>query len=193
MKSSDLSPSIQLLRLKLMKTIYFAASSLDGYIADNNNSLEWLFQFPEAAVDNYIESFVNSVGALAMGSTTYEWILNHMKPGEKWPYQAPAFVFTHKKRDPIPDANITFVSGDVRPIHEMMKQLANKKNIWIVGGGDLAGQFYDAHLLDQLIIQIASVTLGSGAPLFPRHLSKPLKLESVKRLSEEFVELIYQT
>lgn len=83
------------------------------------------------------------------------------------------------------------VQGDVVPVHELMKTASRNKDLWIVGGGDLAGQFYDAKLLDQLIIQLASTTLGAGAPLFPRQLSRPLKLQSVKRIGEEFVELIY--
>lgn len=59
-----------------METVYFAASSLDGYIADKNNSLDWLFQFGEP-IGNYIGKFLDTVGALAMGSTTYQWILDH--------------------------------------------------------------------------------------------------------------------
>lgn len=175
-----------------MKTIYFAASSLDGFIADKNNSLDWLFQFGEPK-DNYIEKFLDTVGALAMGSTTYQWMCDHL-PGfgdGKWPYKVPTFVFTSRKLTSYPDADIRFVNGDVRSVHQQMVQEAKTKNIWIVGGGELVGKFYDAQLLDELIIQIVSVTLGEGAPLFPRQLKKPLRLESVMRLDKEFVELRY--
>ncbi|HAR41261.1 MAG TPA: deaminase [Bdellovibrionales bacterium] len=175
-----------------MKTIYFAASSLDGFISDKNNSLEWLFQFGEPK-GNYIENFVNTVGALAMGSTTYEWMCNSL-PGfgdGKWPYRVPAFVFTNRELPVYSGADIRFVKGDVRPVHQMMAAEAKDKHIWIVGGGELAGKFYDAHLLDEFIIQFVSVTLGGGAPLFPRKLKKPLKLESVQRLDQEFAELRY--
>lgn len=175
-----------------MKTIYFAASSLDGYIADKNNSLEWLFQFGEPK-GNYIEKFLAGVGALAMGSTTYQWMCDHLPDfGDgKWPYNVPTFVFTSRNLQSFPNADIRFVNGDVLPVHQQMIQEAQDKNIWIVGGGELVGKFYDQGLLDELIIQFVSVTLGGGSPLFPRQLKKPLRLESVKRLDQEFVELRY--
>lgn len=176
-----------------MKTIYFAASSLDGFIADKHNSLDWLFQFGEPK-GNYIENFLNTVGALAMGSTTYQWMCDHLPEfGDgSWPYKIPAFVFTSRKLAPYPNADIRFVNGDVGPVHEQMVQEAKGKNIWIVGGGELVGKFYDADLLDELIIQFVSVTLGEGAPLLPRKLRRTLKLESVRRLDQEFVELRYK-
>ena len=63
-------------------------------------------------------------------------------------------------------ADIRFVRGDVRPVHARCVP-AGGRNIWIVGGGDLAGQFHDAGLLSEVIVQIGSVTLGRGKPLFP--------------------------
>ena len=74
-----------------------------------------------------------------------------------------------------------------------MVRAAGSKNIWIVGGGDLAGQFFDAHLLDEAIIQVASVTLGKGKPVFPRRVtSPPWKLLSVRQVGSGFAELRYQ-
>ena len=70
-------------------------------------------------------------------------------------------------------ADIRFVQGDVRPIHAHMRAAAQGKNLWLVGGGGLVGQFYDAGLLDELIIQIGSVTLGAGKPLLPRQITSP--------------------
>ncbi|HEV2711854.1 MAG TPA: dihydrofolate reductase family protein [Gaiellaceae bacterium] len=62
---------------------------------------------------------------------------------------------------------------------EEMVAAAGGKNLWIVGGGDLAGQFADAGLLDEVIVYIAPVTLGSGAPLLPRRVE--LRLEELGR------------
>jgi dihydrofolate reductase len=176
-----------------MKTVYFVASSLDGYIADQNNSLDWLFQFGEPK-GNYIEKFLDTIGALAMGSTTYQWMLDHSSDfkDKKWPYRVPTFVFTNRKLPLYPKADIRFVKGDVGIVHQKMALETKGKNIWIVGGGELVGKFYDAQLLDELIIQFVSVTLGGGSPLFPRQLKKPLTLESVQRLDQEFVELRYK-
>jgi dihydrofolate reductase len=74
-----------------------------------------------------------------------------------------------------------------------MQEAAGSKNIWIVGGGDLAGQFYDAGLLDEIIVQVGSVTLGRGKQLFPRRVtSPPLRLVSVRQIGSGLAELRYE-
>jgi len=74
-----------------------------------------------------------------------------------------------------------------------MAAAANGKNIWIVGGGDLAGQFADHGLLDEIILQVASVSLGAGAPLFPRRMTTPpLRLVEVRHFSSNFAQLRYE-
>ena len=166
-------------------TQYYTATSLDGFIADPDHSLDWLFtrdQDREGPL-NYAE-FIAGVGALAMGSTTYEWIIEHefadKEPSEwKWPYEIPGWVFTHRQLTVVPGAPIEFVSGDVAAAHEAMVDAAGGKNVWIVGGGDLAGQFADAGLLDEVIVYIAPVTLGAGAPLLSRRVE--LRLEELAR------------
>ena len=179
-----------------MKTQYYTASSLDGFIATDDHSLEWLFPLVELEATSY-PAFFAKVGALAMGSATYEWLLHHAvklgTPNESaWIYAQPTWVFTSRKLAVPAGADIRFVQGAVQPIHAQMKEAAGSKNIWIVGGGDLAGQFFDAGLLDELIVQIGSVTLGSGKPLFPRTVLSPtLRLQSVQRYGEGMVELRY--
>jgi len=160
----------------LSLTQYYTATTLDGFIADPDNSLEWLFtrdREPDGAL-NYDEFFA-AVGAIAMGSTTYEWILDY----GKWPYDVPCWVFTHRQLQVVPDAQIEFTSADVATVHKEMVAAADGRNIWIVGGGDLAGQFADAGLLDEVLVSIAPVTLGAGAPLLPRRIE--LRLEELGR------------
>lgn len=177
-----------------MKTIYCTATALNGFIADESNSLEWLFQFGEP--DSSFQKFVDSVGVIAMGSTTYEWLLNNhvfAPQGENpWPYAIPAFVFTSRNLRRVEGADITFVKGDVKPVHDKMKDLAHDKNIWIMGGGELAAKFYDQGLLDEFIIHLAAVTLSGGAPLFPRKMNKPMKLISLREMQPGLVEIHYQ-
>lgn len=77
-----------------MKTQYYTASSLDGFVADSNHSLDWLFQFGDVENTSYPD-FIREVGAIAMGSTTYEWILNHAASegkhaSEVWTYEQAA-------------------------------------------------------------------------------------------------------
>src|SRR5687767_15414163 len=130
-----------------------------------------------------------------MGSSTYEWMLRHVigpeaDHPEPWPYEQPTWVFTSRKLPGIPGADVRFVRGDVRPVHRLMVEAAGGKNVWIVGGGELAGQFHDHGLLDEVIVTIASVTLGGGAPLLPRRIaSPPLRLVSVRGYGTEFAEL----
>jgi dihydrofolate reductase len=180
-----------------MKTQYYTAASLDGFIADSHHSLDWLFQFGEVQGDSY-PNFIREVGAIAMGATTYEWILTHQteegadRP-QAWPYEQPAWVFTSRILPEIEGADIRFVKGDVLPVHQEMMAAAANKNIWLVGGGDLVGQFYDRGLLDEVIVSIASVTLGSGAPLLPRTIATPpLRLLSAKVYGDAFAELRYE-
>ena len=166
-------------------TQYYTATSLDGFIADPDNSLEWLFtrQREEDGPLNYGD-FIAEVGAMAMGSTSYEWILGHeladKDPAEwRWPYEIPCWVFTHRQLPVVPDAPIAFTSADVASVHEEMVVAAGGRNVWIVGGGDLAGQFADVGLLDEVIVQFAPVTLGAGAPLLPRRIE--LRLDELGR------------
>ncbi len=180
-----------------MKTQYYTATSLDGFIADPNNSLDWLFQFEEGEETDYI-GFAREVGALAMGSTTYEWVLDHEKlldpaSPNRWPYEQPTWVFSSRELPAVPGADIRFVRGDVRPVHAEMAAAANGKNVWLVGGGELVGQFHDHGLLDEIIVTIASVTLGAGAPLLPRLISRPpLRLKGCRTFGEAFVQLTYE-
>jgi dihydrofolate reductase len=179
------------------RTQYYTAATLDGFIADPHHSLDWLFQFGESATEDYAE-FIAAVGALAMGSSTYEWVRAHLIAGgtdhpQPWPYQQPAWVFTTRELPGIDDADIRFVRGDVAPVHAAMTAAAAGKNLWIVGGGDLAGQFHDRGLLDEVIVTIASVTLGEGKPLLPRRIvTPPLRLASVCAYGTSFAQLRYQ-
>lgn len=168
-------------------TQYYTATSLDGFIADERHSLDWLFTRDEdrAAPLSY-DHFYERVGAVAMGATTYEWILDH--GGERWPYDVPARVFTHRELRSAPGANVAFTSGDVAPVHQELVEAAAGRNVWIVGGGELAGQFADAGLLDEVIVYVAPVTLGLGAPLLPRRVE--LRLEETAR-NGDFVTARY--
>jgi dihydrofolate reductase len=179
-----------------VKTQYYTATSLDGFIATEDHSLAWLFQLGDVAETSY-PAFIAEVGALAMGASTYEWMLRHVvepaaDPRTAWPYTQPAWVFTHRDLPLVPDARITLVRGDVRPVHAAMAAASGGKNLWLVGGGELAGQFYDAGLLDELIVQVGSVTLGTGQPLLPRRIAfPPLRLLSVSQVGSGFAELRY--
>jgi dihydrofolate reductase len=183
-------------RLATVTTQYYTASSIDGFIADSDNSLSWLFQFSEpSGMEDEYPRFIAQVGAMAMGSTTYEWIAQHtgfLDDASKWEYDLPTWVFSSRELPRVEGPDIRFVSGDVVAVHEEMLRVADPRNVWLVGGGDLVGQFHDKGLLDEVIIGMASVTLGSGAPLLPRRIvTPPLQLLSATAYGADFVMLHY--
>jgi dihydrofolate reductase len=166
------------------RTQYYTATSVDGFIADENNSLDWLFEVgrgveidPADSHETEWDDFIAGVGSMAMGATTYQWVLDHealLENPERWRAfygDRPAYVFTHRDLPPIPGADIRFVSGDVASVHDDLVAAAGGRNIWVVGGGDLVGQFDDAGHLDEILLSVVPVFLGSGAPLLPRRIT----------------------
>lgn len=175
----------------MTKVQYFTACTIDGYIADENNLLDWLFEVPHDEDDEYWDQWFPSVGGLAMGATTYEWMVKRHKMvdrPEEWRRfygDRPGWVFTHRDLPLIPGGEITLVEGDVAQAYEEITQRLSGTNLWVVGGGDLVGQFHDAGLLDEIILGMTPVTLGRGAPLLPRRITS-------KQLAFQKAELIGQ-
>ena len=174
----------------MTKLTYYTATTLDGYIADPDDSLDWLFRQDqdEKGPHNYDE-FRATLGAGVMGSTTYEWILDH--EGGTWPYTLPTWVMTSRDLKPPTEGEgqVRFASGDVRAVYDEMVAAADGKDLWAIGGGDLVGQFADAGLLDEVIAYIAPVTLGAGRPILPRRLD--LELLEVSR-NKAFIAARYR-
>jgi len=150
----------------MTKTQYYTATSIDGFIADADNSLDWLFEAASNGIeDTRFGRFFADVGAMAMGATTYEWVLVHEglldDPG-KWRAfygDTPCWVFTHRDLPSVPAAALSFVQGDAGAVHERMVAAAAGQNIWLVGGGDLVGQFADQGLLDEILLVLGLVGL----------------------------------
>jgi dihydrofolate reductase len=182
----------------MAKTQYYTATTIDGFIADEHDSLDWLFEVGGEGGNDTYAPFFAEVGAMAMGATTYQWVYGHERLGEnptKWTHwyaDVPCWVFAHRELPVIEGADVRVVQGDVRPVHEAMTEAAAGKNLWLVGGGDLVGQFADHGLLDEILLGVAPVTLGAGAPLLPRRLtSKQLELVDVAR-GGQFARLTYR-
>ena len=103
-------------------------------------------------------AFSDSVGALVMGATTYEWILAN--DPDEWQYKQPTWVLTHRPDIVRPGDPVQAFHGDVTELHPLLVQAAGYQDVWVVGGGDVAAQFARAGLIDEMIVSYAPCTLG---------------------------------
>ncbi len=172
-----------------MAIVYYVASTLDGFIADENDGVDWLECLDAPDPAGY-EAFDASVGALVMGAETYRFVLRHIEAGGDWPYQKPTFVLSHSELPGVAGGDVRFQSGEVKALVSAWRTAANGKDVWIVGGGALAAQVVQAGLLDSLIVNIASRTLGRGKPILPIDFDG-LQLQEAKVWNRHFVELHY--
>ncbi|QOR70777.1 dihydrofolate reductase [Ruania alkalisoli] len=179
------------------RILYDTATTLNGWIADENNSLSWLFEVDGG--DHPDEGlFPSGASVLVEGSTTYEWLLAQedvLAHPEKWQEfhgDRPTFVFTSRDL-PVPEgADVRFVSGSVAEVLPSIREAAGDGDIWVVGGGDLAGQFLDIGALDEIALSVAPVALTGGAPVLPRRIeSDRLRLVSATAFGQ-FARLVYR-
>src|SRR5215217_7788369 len=141
------------------RVVYYAAMSLDGYIAESDDTLEWLtgYQPPPGTAEGVetvaggYDEFYEGIGALVSGSVTYEWILNHIARGGSWPYAGKPYWILSSRELPQPDGGTVQVAdAAVGDLYEEMIAAAGERDLWVVGGGDVAAQFADAGLLDDV-------------------------------------------
>ncbi len=160
----------------------YIAVSLDGYIADELGSVEWLEKI-QGEGDSGYEAFFDSVDTVVMGRTTYQQVFSLT---DTFPYsKKDVYVFSRSKNEPA-DEYAAFVSGNVRD----WLATIDGANIWLVGGAGLVRQFLKEEAIDKFVLTIAPVILGSGIPLFEADHPHSLKLEEVTRFGE-FAQLTY--
>lgn len=141
----------------MRKVVLYIASSLDGYIATNSGSVDWLFHDQ----DYGYKDFLAGIDTVMMGRRTYEQVLTF---GD-YPYKnIQSFVFsrTHTGER---DENVKFISGDIEELVKVLKK-GREKDIWLVGGSEIIQTFMDHDLIDEFIISIHPIILGEGIPLF---------------------------
>jgi dihydrofolate reductase len=158
------------------------ANSLDNYIARKDGGYDWLHWNQEVA--ELSAKFMKTIDALLIGRKTYEVMLaagQTSYPGRK------NYVFTRSKKKAAAltrtlatrkklDKNVEVVSGEVTTFVKKLKQQQKGKGIVVFGGGELAKVLFEADLIDEIILNIQPVLLGSGIPLFYQ-MSKQTDLE----------------
>jgi dihydrofolate reductase len=180
--------------------VYYCAMSLDGYVAAPDDTIEWLTGYSgeyagadAAPTEGAYEDFYEGVGALVMGSTTYEFVFRALEGGGAWPYAGkPTWVLTSRDL-PVPDdADVRLADGDVADLFDDLVGSAAGGVLWVVGGGNVASQFADDGLLDAVHVHVVPVVLGRGKPLFERGVPHgPLRLRDVVPRDNGMVELRY--
>ena len=189
----------------MTKTQYYCAATLDGYIAESDDSIGWLLGYdgifdgehaePGPMSDGgAYERFYDGIGALVSGSTSYEFILDHLPEGG-WPYPGKPYRVLSSRDLRVPEGEDVRVGpADVADLHEELTRAAGERNIWVVGGGNVASQFAAAGLLDEVLVTVVPVVLGSGKPLFDERLpAGPLQLLGTTTFANGMVELRYAT
>ncbi|WES65499.1 dihydrofolate reductase family protein [Microbacter sp. GSS18] len=180
------------------QVVFNTATTLNGFLADDGDSLDWLFAVPGADdAESGFADFLAGVGTFVMGSATYEWVLAHerllLRP-QLWRDMygdRPAFVLSTRPHDVPADCDIRVRSGAAADLWPEIAAAAGDKTVWLVGGGDVVGQFADAGLLDEVRLSVAPVTLVSGKPLLPRALGSGRLQLTAARQAGQFAELSY--
>jgi len=185
---------------------YYCATTLDGYIADADDGIQWLTGYegsfkgegaeaPPMTEGGSYERFYQDVGGLVSGSVTYEFVLKHMSGEAAWPYPGkPCWVLSSRDLPTPPGdgVDVRIKKGEVTDLFDEMLTSAGERNLWVVGGGDVASQFADAGLLDEVIVTVVPVVLGEGKQLFERPLPAPMQLSGARTFTSGMVELRYE-
>lgn len=169
------------------KLSLYIAMSLDGYIATEDDSLEWLFK-TEVNSDAGYNAFFEEVDTIIIGKRTYDWVME--QENGKFPYpEKECFVFS--KSETGTNEHVEFVDEDIVTFTNKLKEQEGKK-IWIVGGGDLLKDFLNEKLVDEFIITVAPTLLGKGIPLFNKgEYETDLVLKDMKQY-DQFAQLHYE-
>jgi dihydrofolate reductase len=169
------------------KIVCYIATSLDGYIATEDDSLEWLFKVEMEGDAGYAE-FMETIDTVVMGRRTYEWVME--AENGKFPYSdQECYVFSSKESGQ--NEHVKFTGEAIGAFAEKLKRQPGK-DIWVVGGSNLLHGFLKGKLIDEFIISIAPTLIGKGIPLF-----QELDFEIEYRLkkvgqSGQFAQLHYE-
>jgi len=147
------------IKMKRPKVTAYIATSVDGYIARSDGSLDWLEKLPGTPAEYGFTDHYANIDAIILGRNTYETIINF----PQWPYSDKrVIVLSNTKTGPVNFAKI--YSGD---LNKLLSNLFSDgiKHIWVDGGKTITS-FLEQQLVDRLVISIIPVILGSGIPLF---------------------------
>ena len=174
----------------MRKIKLYIASSLASYIADENGSIDWLF----SDGDYGYAKFYDSIDTILVGRKTYDQSLTF----EEYPYKGKkVYVFTRsteEKENKNVTYDVEYIDEDIPSFARLLIQQSSveKKDIWLLGGGEIVSILLNAGLVDEIILSIHPIILGKGAPLFPS-IKKRVKLQLQQSIPFEsgLVQLCY--
>ena len=169
---------------KMHKVVLFIATSLDGYIANPDGTVDWLFH----DADYGYTEFMASVDAVVMGRKTWE----QAKTFEDVPFAGKQVIVFSRSQSNADASRIRFVQSDPETTIPEIKSSV-EKDIWLVGGGDLIQQFIASNLIDEFRLFVHPIILGHGIPLFTQQSQRAiLSFESSQSFPSGLVELRYR-
>lgn len=172
----------------MRKLICFIAMSLDGYIAKEDGSVDWLESYAVGADPTRTELMMESIDTIIMGYTTYHQVATQLFPDDWYYHGFQTIVMSHRSMQD--KEEISFIDQDIQSIIKELRQ-SEGKDLWLCGGANVIRQAREADLIDQYWITILPVALGKGIRLFEESNSfEELRLESAIA-SGSVVEVIY--
>jgi dihydrofolate reductase len=179
----------------MSRTILELSISLDGYAAgpnigpesvmgDNGERLhDWLFAGATETGRRIQGEFFAGAGAVIVGRTMFDLGKRYWDPDPETFQRLPVFVVTHRPADPIVDpggSTFTFVSEGLEHALVSAREAAGDRDVVVLGGPTIAGQFLSAGLLDELRLHLVHILLGAGTPLFDPRRSGFQQLEATR-------------
>jgi dihydrofolate reductase len=175
------------------KVTIHMVSSLDGIIAKKDNSVSWFetsSKFEKGVVGEDPAEFLKTIDCYVMGSCTYEHALE-LSRSYGWAYGDKPTIVVTSRTLPVERQNIQFYAGELNKlVNEVLKP--NYRNVWLVGGPMLAGEFMRLKLADEIRLSVIPIILGDGTPFFNRTAGeRSLNLKDVMAYKNGMVELWY--
>jgi len=146
----------------MARILGYIACSLDGFIVDANDSLDWLFTVPVELGEHHYDNFLARIRTIVMGRATYDWMAAQDSP---WPYgdKRTIVVTSHPIEQPLGPLE---TRSDVDALIAELRAL-DDGDVWMLGGAQLQMAFMERGALDEIEIYIMPRLIGGGVPLFP--------------------------
>lgn len=147
----------------MAKILGYIATSLDGFIATEEDSLEWLFAYDGLDLGEHdYRKFIKRIRTVVMGRGTYDFLA---KDGSPWAYEEQRVLVVTSQPIPSPKGRLE-TRSDVDALVGELRALSDG-DVWVLGGGQLQMSFIERSALDEIEIYVMPELIGGGRPLFP--------------------------